>query len=206
MNAPAPLRSNEPGVRKPEIRKKKPMKKAWVIAVKTVSQDTMRVLMAFDWPGNVRQFENAIEHAVAMAAAKPEIGPDALDRLPALVDKSLFLFMADEARAELETQLSQWQLTAGCRPDRPPATLRGQTQLRVYKGATFPAEFHQSPCPHRRDCFLSDARRFCSSLLRTAPRPGRVGRRALGGSATSASICRSFSRQSATFRPASRNR
>lgn len=62
-----------------------------------------------------------------------------------LVDKSLFLFMADEARAELETQLSQWQLTAGCRPDRPPATLRGQTQLRVYKGATFPAEFTISP-------------------------------------------------------------
>src|SRR5688572_7021803 len=48
------------------------------IPVKTVSQDTLRALMAYDWPGNIRQFENAIEHAVAMAAAKTEIGPEAL--------------------------------------------------------------------------------------------------------------------------------
>jgi DNA-binding NtrC family response regulator len=48
------------------------------IAVKTVSQEALRALMAYDWPGNIRQFENAIEHAVAMTAAKPEIGPDAL--------------------------------------------------------------------------------------------------------------------------------
>jgi DNA-binding NtrC family response regulator len=34
--------------------------------------------MAYDWPGNIRQFENAIEHAVAMTSAKPEIGPEAL--------------------------------------------------------------------------------------------------------------------------------
>jgi transcriptional regulator with PAS, ATPase and Fis domain len=48
------------------------------IAVKTVAQETLRALMAYDWPGNIRQFENAIEHAVAMAAAKSEIGPEAL--------------------------------------------------------------------------------------------------------------------------------
>jgi DNA-binding NtrC family response regulator len=48
------------------------------ITVKTLSQDAIRALMAYDWPGNIRQFENAIEHAVAMASAKPEIGPDAL--------------------------------------------------------------------------------------------------------------------------------
>ncbi|HEY1308472.1 MAG TPA: sigma-54 dependent transcriptional regulator [Vicinamibacterales bacterium] len=48
------------------------------IASKTLSQEAIRTLMAYDWPGNVRQFENAIEHAVAMAAAKSEIGPEAL--------------------------------------------------------------------------------------------------------------------------------
>ena len=43
-----------------------------------MTQDTLRALMAYNWPGNIRQFENAIEHAVAMAAAKTEIGPEAL--------------------------------------------------------------------------------------------------------------------------------
>src|SRR6185295_9009908 len=38
----------------------------------------LRVLMGYDWPGNIRQFENAIEHAVAMSLTAPEIGPEAL--------------------------------------------------------------------------------------------------------------------------------
>ena len=29
------------------------------IALKTVTQDALRALMAYDWPGNIRQFENA---------------------------------------------------------------------------------------------------------------------------------------------------
>ena len=48
------------------------------MAMKTLTQEAMRALMAYDWPGNVRQFEHAIEHAVALAGAKPEIGLDAL--------------------------------------------------------------------------------------------------------------------------------
>jgi transcriptional regulator with PAS, ATPase and Fis domain len=48
------------------------------IATKVVNQDAIRALMAYDWPGNIRQFENAVEHAVAMASAKPEIPPEAL--------------------------------------------------------------------------------------------------------------------------------
>ena len=32
--------------------------------------------MAYDWPGNIRQFENAIEHAVAMSLTATEIRPD----------------------------------------------------------------------------------------------------------------------------------
>ena len=39
----------------------------------TVSQDAMRRLMAYSWPGNVRQLENAIERAVAISAGRPQI-------------------------------------------------------------------------------------------------------------------------------------
>ena len=39
----------------------------------TVSQECMRRLMAYPWPGNVRQLENAIERAVAFAAGRSQI-------------------------------------------------------------------------------------------------------------------------------------
>jgi DNA-binding NtrC family response regulator len=35
----------------------------------------MRALMAYAWPGNVRQLENAIERAVALSGGRPEITP-----------------------------------------------------------------------------------------------------------------------------------
>ena len=48
------------------------------LPAKTISQEALRVLMAYEWPGNIRQFENAIEHAVAMSAAASEIRPQSL--------------------------------------------------------------------------------------------------------------------------------
>ncbi len=39
----------------------------------TVSQQAMRRLMAFGWPGNVRQLENALERAVALGAGRTQI-------------------------------------------------------------------------------------------------------------------------------------
>jgi DNA-binding NtrC family response regulator len=42
-------------------------------AVLTVSQDAMRRLMSFHWPGNVRQLENAIERAAAFSAGRGQI-------------------------------------------------------------------------------------------------------------------------------------
>jgi transcriptional regulator with PAS, ATPase and Fis domain len=39
----------------------------------TVSQEAMRRLMSFAWPGNVRQLENAIERALAMIGARKQI-------------------------------------------------------------------------------------------------------------------------------------
>jgi DNA-binding NtrC family response regulator len=39
----------------------------------TVSQECMRKLMAYQWPGNVRQLENAVERAVAFAAGRSQM-------------------------------------------------------------------------------------------------------------------------------------
>jgi DNA-binding NtrC family response regulator len=38
-----------------------------------ISQGAMRALMAYSWPGNVRQLENAIERAVALTGGRTEI-------------------------------------------------------------------------------------------------------------------------------------
>jgi two-component system response regulator PilR (NtrC family) len=45
-----------------------------------MSQGAMRALMAFHWPGNVRQLENAVERAVTLGAGRTEI--DARDLPP----------------------------------------------------------------------------------------------------------------------------
>ena len=39
----------------------------------TISQDAMRRLMAYGWPGNVRQLENTVERAIAMSGGRAEI-------------------------------------------------------------------------------------------------------------------------------------
>jgi DNA-binding NtrC family response regulator len=48
------------------------------LPAKTVSQEAMRLLMAYEWPGNVRQFENAIEYAATMSGMDTEIGAESL--------------------------------------------------------------------------------------------------------------------------------
>ncbi len=48
------------------------------IPLKTMTQETVRALMAFSWPGNIRQLENAIEYAVAMSGPGREIPATAL--------------------------------------------------------------------------------------------------------------------------------
>jgi DNA-binding NtrC family response regulator len=52
--------------------------KANQLPMKDLSQEAIRVLMAAPWPGNIRQLENAIEHAVAMSGAEREIPARAL--------------------------------------------------------------------------------------------------------------------------------
>ena len=42
-------------------------------SLRTISQECLRALMNCPWPGNIRQLENAIEHAVAMSGSASEI-------------------------------------------------------------------------------------------------------------------------------------
>ena len=53
----------------------------------TMSQDALRRLMAYAWPGNVRQLENVVERALAFSHGRsqidvPDLGPD-IQNLPA---------------------------------------------------------------------------------------------------------------------------
>src|SRR5687768_2113351 len=49
----------------------------------TVSQEAMRRLMAYAWPGNVRQLENAVERAIAFSKGRPQL--DVADLAPVLL-------------------------------------------------------------------------------------------------------------------------
>jgi DNA-binding NtrC family response regulator len=40
---------------------------------RAIGQEMLRALMDYSWPGNIRQFENAIEHAVAMSGTALEL-------------------------------------------------------------------------------------------------------------------------------------
>ncbi|HTV01621.1 MAG TPA: sigma-54 dependent transcriptional regulator [Luteitalea sp.] len=44
----------------------------------TFSQDAMRRLMAFDWPGNIRQLENTVERALALSPGRTQIDVNVL--------------------------------------------------------------------------------------------------------------------------------
>jgi len=48
------------------------------LPMKTIGQAALRVLMDFDWPGNVRHLQNAIEHAVALSNGATELLPEML--------------------------------------------------------------------------------------------------------------------------------
>ena len=52
----------------------------------TVSQDAMRKLMAYAWPGNVRQLENAVERALAFSQGRGQI--DVQDFSPDIQNQS----------------------------------------------------------------------------------------------------------------------
>jgi PAS domain S-box-containing protein len=62
-----------------------------------------------------------------------------------LVHKSLLLFMSEVERAALEAHVAAWREPDRTRPERRLPIIRGQLQLRVYKGASFSADFTITP-------------------------------------------------------------
>jgi len=48
------------------------------LPARIISQEAMRCLMGYSWPGNIRQLENAVEHAVAMTGNETEIAKSTL--------------------------------------------------------------------------------------------------------------------------------
>ena len=73
------------------------------------------------------------------AAAILGVRPDFLRR------KSLLVFTDEEGRADLEAKFAWWQNLEPAQADRQRTVLRGRIYLRVYKGASFPAEYTISP-------------------------------------------------------------
>jgi DNA-binding NtrC family response regulator len=62
----------------------------------TVSQEAMRRLMAYSWPGNVRQLENAVERALAFSGSRGQVNvedlpPEFVADDPPLLEASLDL-------------------------------------------------------------------------------------------------------------------
>jgi transcriptional regulator with PAS, ATPase and Fis domain len=65
----------------------------------TVSQDGMRRLMAYGWPGNVRQLENVVERAVTFSGTRTQIelhdfGPE-IQQSPASIEATSVMFPED---------------------------------------------------------------------------------------------------------------
>jgi DNA-binding NtrC family response regulator len=65
----------------------------------TISQDALRRLMAYHWPGNIRQLENAVERALAFSQGRSQIDvPDLtadIQNQPAPTDSSQIWFPDD---------------------------------------------------------------------------------------------------------------
>ncbi len=48
------------------------------LPVRSIAQSTIRALMSHEWAGNIRELENAVEHAVALSGTSKEITPEML--------------------------------------------------------------------------------------------------------------------------------
>ncbi len=77
----------------------------------TVGQDAQQALMAYDWPGNVRQLENVMERTFALSPGKSQIGlidlPDELQRVKVPVEPGEY--QLPEVGVDLERTVAEFE-------------------------------------------------------------------------------------------------
>jgi transcriptional regulator with PAS, ATPase and Fis domain len=77
----------------------------------TFEQDAQQALMAFDWPGNVRQLENVVERTFALSPGRTRLTraelPEELQRVPAAASPSDV--MIPDAGVEMERLVSDFE-------------------------------------------------------------------------------------------------
>ncbi len=77
----------------------------------TIAQDAQQALMAYEWPGNVRQLENVIERAFALSPGRSQIDasdlPPEVQQLPATVDPAEYVL--PEPGVDLEMVVARFE-------------------------------------------------------------------------------------------------
>lgn len=74
---------------------------------KTVSPSAMKQLVAYDWPGNIRELRNIVERAIILSGGNPEIRPEHLAfgaPEPAIATGTSLTFDHDPTLEEIEQQ------------------------------------------------------------------------------------------------------
>ena len=141
------------------------------LPARTLSQDAIRVLMNYSWPGNIRQLENAIEHAVAMTGQEREIQSSALpDEIIAAGLVAAAALGRDSGRRH---QLHVGRLAARTRAD-PPLPRKDRRQ-QASGGPSAPVE------PHDADRQAPSAQSGRRILGRLSPRAEPASTRRNGG-------------------------
>ena len=89
--------------------------------------------------------EGVIREANRATAALLSVRPDFL------MNKSIFLFIDESDLPALTAAVAEWRSANLVEGDRPSLVARGLTRLRVYKGASFPADYTISPARDGRN-------------------------------------------------------
>ena len=115
-----------------------------------VSQDAMRALMAFSWPGNVRQLENAIERGIALLGGRSTIE---LSDLPPEIQGATVAFIPSvefpEAGVDLPNMVEQIECDLIARAlSRTGGNKAAAATLLNIKRTTLVEKLKRLPMPH----------------------------------------------------------
>jgi DNA-binding NtrC family response regulator len=83
--------------------------KSWGIETKAITQEAMKMLMNHNWPGNIRELENAIERSVAITGSRQSIEASDLPEEAQRAGSNLFLseiYIPDEG-INFNTEVSE---------------------------------------------------------------------------------------------------